>query len=132
MKGLIIRGWDLILSRCGGTWMLARGVTLPVRWLYAPQPINDYPMRGGAAAPCGMVSTRVFCFCPRVVRVVDELKKLSSGDGNVFSRCVPGLTNHSQPTVRQWGRGFHTVRGWYRPSHFRPWLVGVADIWRDF
>ena len=30
------RGWDLILSGCGGTSALARGATLAARWLHKP------------------------------------------------------------------------------------------------
>ena len=34
----------------------------------------------------------------------------------------------------QWGWGFHTVRGGIDPGdhHFRPRVVGVVDVWRDF
>ena len=33
----MIRGWDLILPRCGETSTLARGATLDARWFTEPQ-----------------------------------------------------------------------------------------------
>ena len=36
MEGVLILGWDLILSGCGGISTLARGAALAARWLYEP------------------------------------------------------------------------------------------------
>ena len=41
MEGFLIRGWKLILPRCGATSALARAATLATRWLHEPQPISN-------------------------------------------------------------------------------------------
>ena len=38
------RGWERILSGCGGTSALARDATLAARWLNEPQPISNQPV----------------------------------------------------------------------------------------
>ena len=39
-----------------------------------------------------------------------------------------------QPISTQWGWGFHTLRGAIDPEDliFRPRVVGVVEIWKDF
>ena len=45
-----------------------------------------------------------------------------------------GSTNLSQSAASQWGWGFHTVRGGIDPGdhRFRPRIVGVIEVWKDF
>ena len=40
----------------------------------------------------------------------------------------------SQSATSQWGCGFYTVRGGIDQGdlRFRPWVVGVVEIWKDF
>ena len=40
----------------------------------------------------------------------------------------------SQSAIGRQGWGFHTVRGGFDPGdhRFRPQVVGVVDVWRDF
>ena len=42
MEGFKTRGWELILSRCGGTAALARDAILAARWLQKPQCDVEY------------------------------------------------------------------------------------------
>ena len=39
-----------------------------------------------------------------------------------------------QSAITQWGWGFHTLRGGIDPGdlRFRPRVVGVVEIWKDF
>ena len=39
-----------------------------------------------------------------------------------------------QSATSQWGWGFHTLRSGIDPGdpRFRPWVVGVLEIWNDF
>ena len=39
-----------------------------------------------------------------------------------------------QPVIGQWDVGFHTMRGdFHSEGHrFRPWVVGVVDVWGGF
>ena len=53
----MIRGWELILSGCGGISALSRGATLAARWLHEPQPICNQPVGLRVSTPCGVVST---------------------------------------------------------------------------
>ena len=53
MEGVLARGWELVLSGCGGTSSLARGATLAARWLHEPQPISIDPVGLGFAHPAG-------------------------------------------------------------------------------
>ena len=52
MEGLLIRGWNIILPRCGVT-SLSRGATPAASWLHESQPICYHPgwgfhtVRGG-------------------------------------------------------------------------------------
>ena len=41
MEGFLNRGWEIILSGCGGTSALSRGATLAACWLHEPQPISN-------------------------------------------------------------------------------------------
>ena len=41
MEELLIRGWELILSGCGGTPALAQGAILATRWLHEQRRISN-------------------------------------------------------------------------------------------
>ena len=43
-------------------------------------------------------------------------------------------TIHSQSAIGQCDWGFHTVRGGFVPGdhRFRPQVVGVVKVWKDF
>ena len=77
MEGFMIRGWDPILLRCGGTSALVRGETLAARSLY---------------------------------------------EGS------------SQSTISGWRWGFHIVQRGIDPGDrcFRPRVVGVVHVWKEF
>ena len=68
MAGFLIRGWELILPGCGGTLTLARGATLPARWLHEPQPISNQPVGLGCPhlaeryRPGGSASSSPVCW----------------------------------------------------------------------
>ena len=47
MEGFLTRGWELILSECGGTSALSRGASLAARWIHEPQPISNQPLGWG-------------------------------------------------------------------------------------
>ena len=49
--------------------------------------------------------------------------------GALALRTIP-----SQSAIGQWGWGFHTMRGVFDPGdhRFRPQVVGVVDVWRNF
>ena len=53
MEGFLTRGWEFILSGCGGTAALARGATLAARWLHEPQSISNHPVGLGFPHPAG-------------------------------------------------------------------------------
>ena len=53
MEGFLTRGWDIIISGCGGTSALARGATLAARWIHEPQPISNHPVGLGFPHPAG-------------------------------------------------------------------------------
>ena len=53
MEGFNIRGWELVLPECIGTWTLARGATPAARWLHEPQPISNHPEGMGFLHPPG-------------------------------------------------------------------------------
>ena len=80
MYGFVIRGWELILPGCGGTLALARRATFAARCLHEPHPISNHPvgLPSGAdvSTPCGAVSTREMCICPRLVVFAEIWKDL--------------------------------------------------------
>ena len=113
--------------------------------------MGNYPPRGALAictipsqsaiglwgwgfTPCGAVSTRGIIIVPRL----SELYMY----GGI---CDPGMVKFcprvtlvlfscpSQSAISRRGWGFHTVRGGFDPGdhRFRPWVVGVVDVWRD-
>ena len=45
-----------------------------------------------------------------------------------------GSMSRSQSAISQWGWRFYTPRGAIDPGHlrFRPRVVGVIEIWKDF
>ena len=50
-------------------------------------------------------------------------------------RGAPALCKiPSQSATDKWGWGFHTVRNGFDPGdhRFRPQVVGVVDVWKDF
>ena len=51
IDGCPTRGWELIISGCGGTSAMAQGATLAARWLHEPQPISNYPVGLGFPHP---------------------------------------------------------------------------------
>ena len=123
MEGFLIRGWEPILPG--------------VRWLYVRSSANQRPANGaGVSTPCGAVSTRGSPFSSpdcRSCRCMEGF--LIRG----WDPVVPGwrwlfFSSPSQSAIGRWGRGFHTVRGGFDPGghRFRPWVVGVVDVWRDF
>ena len=87
------------------------------------------------------------CFCPRVVGTLEVWKDFSSGNDTLSSpvatepqRCPErqlspraGAMSFSQFANNQSGWGFHTSRGGIDPGHlhFRPQVVGIAEIGRD-
>ena len=69
MDGFLIRGWELILARCGGTSALARGATLAARRLREPNQ-SAIAQWGWVFTPFGAVSTRGICvFVPRFLEL---------------------------------------------------------------
>ena len=44
MERFLNRGWELILTGCGGTSALAGEATHAARWLHEPQPISNRPV----------------------------------------------------------------------------------------
>lgn len=61
MYGIFLnRGWDLILSGCGGTSTLAQQEAFPAFWIYEPRPISNQQSvhMGGISTPCGAVPSR--------------------------------------------------------------------------
>ena len=47
MEGFLTRGWEVILSGCGGTAAFARDAILATRWIQKPQPIINRPVALG-------------------------------------------------------------------------------------
>ena len=45
-----------------------------------------------------------------------------------------GFMSPSRSAITQWGWGFHTLRGGIDPGNlrFRPRVVRVVDVWKDF
>ena len=113
--------------------------------------MGNYPPRGALAictipsqsaiglwgwgfTPCGAVSTRGIIIVPRL----SELYMY----GGI---CDPGMVKFcprvtlvlfscpSQSAISRRGWGFHTVRGGFDPGdhRFRPWVVGVVNVWSD-
>ena len=62
MDGFLNRGWELILSGCGGTSALARGATLAALWLHEPQPISNHLVGLGLPHPAGRYRPGGFAF----------------------------------------------------------------------
>ena len=48
--------------------------------------------------------------------------------------CAGSSTIPRQSAIGQWDWGFHTVRGGVDPGDhcFRPQVVGVVKVWKDF
>ena len=73
------------------------------------------------------------------VSIVPGMKERGKGTGrhqvsqNV-SRTTTDCTIPSQSAIGQWDWGFHTVRGVFDPRDhcFRPRVVGVVEVWKDF
>ena len=84
---------------------------------------------------------------PRVVRVVEVWREISSGDKALSFLCAAGprrwpegqLSPRAgsmsliQSATSQWGWGFHTLKGGIDPGDLcsRPRGVGVVEIWRE-
>ena len=70
-EGFLTRGWQLILSGCGGTSALAHGATLAARWLHVPQPISNqsvgfgFPHLSGRYRPGGSAVSSPGCWSYR-------------------------------------------------------------------
>ena len=87
-------------------------------------------------------------FRPRVVEFVDVWKGFSPKDDNLSSPGAAGpqrwlegqlspragSMTPSQSAITHWGWGFHTLRGGIDPRdlRFRPRVVGIGEIWKDF
>ena len=135
MEGFLIRGWDIILPRCGGPSTLSRGATVAACWLHEPQPISnqavglEVPHRLRRFRPGRSPFSALRC---RFCRYMEGF--LIRG----WETILPGMHwliyEHQPISDRPVGSGFHTVRGGVDPGNgrFRPRVVGVVDVWRDF
>ena len=131
-KGFKTCGWELILSRCGGTAALARDAILAARWLQKSQPISNRPVGLGFSHPAGRYRpwrstfTSLGCWS---CRDVDGC--LTRGWERIFSRvrrdrgvCPRGNPRRAMapeaPANRQSasGCGFPHPSGRYRPGRF--------------
>ena len=112
----------------------------------SPKAITQWPwgfhtLRGG-------IDTGDLRFRPRALGVVEIWKDIWSVDRNLSSpgaagprrwhegQLSPGAgsMSPSQYAITQLGWGFHTLRGGIDPGdlRFRPRVVGVVEIWKDF
>ena len=57
MEGFMVRIWDSIPPGYGGTLASAQALTLPARWPYQPQSINDLPIGVGFPHNAGRYRT---------------------------------------------------------------------------
>ena len=146
MEWVLIRGWEIILSRCDGTSALVRGLTLAARWLHEPQPISNQLVGWGFHTARGGIESKDLRFRPRVVGIVcgepfdlgikhylpRVRRDLHVGQrGNSRRALVPSQLH---PITNQpMGLGFPRRAGRFRPGGncFRPQIVGVVDIWKD-
>ena len=74
MEGFLIREWDLNLPVRGATSTLAQGATRAARWLHAPKPISNQPVRWGVHTVRGGINPGDVRFRPRVVQIVEIWK----------------------------------------------------------
>ena len=144
----MIRGWELILSGCGGISALSRGATLAARWLHEPQPIRNQLSgvgllhRAGRYRPGRSLFSSAGCWsCGDMEGFLIRDKMLSSPGAAGPRRCPErqlspraGSMSLIQSATSQLGWGFHTLRGGVDPRdiRLRPRVVGVVEIWKDF
>ena len=88
------------------------------------------------------------CFRPQVVGFVELWRELSFGDKTLCSLSAArrrrgpegqlslhaGAMSRNQSATSQLSWGFHTLQGGIDPGDlgFRPWVVGVIEIWKGF
>ena len=106
-----IRGWDPIMPGCGGTTSFPRGATIAARSLYEPRPTMNQPVRV-VITPRGAIPTGL-------ARTLCRAKNVA-----LCWLHEPQLIVNK----RQWGRGFHTLRGGIGSGdvRFRPRIVCVV------
>ena len=121
------RGWDSILPGCGRISTLAKGTTLPARWLYEPQPFRDQAMGVGFPHHVGWYrlggSPFSFLGCWSCRRCPEGQLTL-----------LAGSMIHSQSAISRCEWDLHTVLGGIDPRDhcFRPRAVGVVFLCTEF
>ena len=150
MEGFLTRGWELIPPGCGGTSALARGAPLVARWLHEPQPIScgddpvglGFPHFAGRYRPGGSAFSSPGCWSCRDMEgfLTWRREVILPGRGGT-SALSHGATlaacwlHEPQPISSQpVGLRFPHPARRYRPGdlRFRPRVVVVVDIWKDF
>ena len=148
MERFLIRGLDPILPGFGGPSTLCRGATLAACWLHEPQPISNrsvglgVPHLPGRYRPGGSLFSSPGCWCCRymegfLTRGWELILPGCSGTsalsrGVTLAACwlhePQPINNHPV------GLGFHTLRSGIDPEdlRFRPRVVRVVEIWKDF
>ena len=123
MEGFLIRGCETILPG--------------VRWLYVQSPAHQRSGSGAeVSTPCGTVLTQgITVFVPGLW----DLWMYGGISDPGMRPCRPRValdlfSSPSQSAIGRRGWGFHAVRGGVDPGdhRFRPRIVGVVDVWRDF
>ena len=136
VEAFLTRGWERLLAGCGEISALARGATLPARWLHEPQPISNHSMGLGFPHPAGRYQPVASVLAsPGSWSCRGMEGFLTRGDGKLTSRGALALCKiPSKSAIGQWDWGFHTVRGGFDPGDYRvrPQVVGVVTVPRDF
>ena len=89
----------------------------------------------GVSTPFGAISTwGMAIFRPRLAGIYISGRISDPGMGPYPLRARRNSTKLSQSAIGRWRWGFHTVRGGVDPGDhfFRPWLVDVAHVSKDF
>ena len=134
MEGFLMRGWDPILPG--------------VRWLYARSPANQRSAIGvGVSPPCGVILILDTPFpspgrrsCRRIeVFLIWGYDPMfpGSGETSTFARggSLAARWFHEPQLISNQpvGLGFPHPAGRYPGDlRFRPRVVGVVDVWKDF
>ena len=105
--------------------------------MYDPQPIRDRPVGLEFPHCAGRFRRRGSPILSQAVGVVKVWNNFQSRDGSLsFPGCVGSYMYDLQPiSDRPVGLGFPHRAGRVRPAGdlcFRPRVVGVVEIWRDF
>ena len=106
-----------------------------IGFMYDPQRISDRPVRQGFPPVRGGFDRGITVFVPELsnLYIYGGIYELRMG------ACRPRValalfSSPSQSAIGRRGWGFHTVRGGFDlgDPRFRPQVVGVEDVWRDF